>query len=157
MAFINWLGHLHGNRQRFLRKGCPLYQVPLKFVKIGPDTCICATRIVAISSTKSFQARQSLKVERRNKTLLNGCGKEAAATVIYLDNGTVVSSPYSIGKLQNAIDRATAKEMHTKRIYTNSKTMKEAAEEAEMEEGYYDEEDALELLQGEDPDGDDIL
>lgn len=156
MAFDHRIGHLHGDRQRFLRKGCQLYQVPLQFIRIGPDTCVCATRIVAMCSTKSYQARQSLKTERRNKTLLNGCGKDAAATVIFLDNGTVISSPYSIGKLQNALNRATGKDMNAKNTY-NSRTMKDAQEEAELEEALYDDEDADEMLQAEDMDGDDIL
>ena len=87
------------------------YQVPLRFIQIGDNLAICATRITSIMSTSSYQARELLKQERTNKTLINGCGRDMAKTAILLDNGSVVSSPYSIGTLLRRIERANYKNL----------------------------------------------
>lgn len=86
-----------------------MYQVPLKFIRVSEDASICATRIVAMMSTESLQARRALKDERRAGTLVNAAGREQAKTAIFLDNGTVVASPLSIRRLMTAIDKANAK------------------------------------------------
>lgn len=85
------------------------YQVPLRFIQVGDNLAICATRITSIISTTSFQARELLRQERVNKTLINGCGRDTAKAAILLDNGCVVSSPYSIRTLLNRIERANYK------------------------------------------------
>lgn len=85
------------------------YMLPLRYIRVGPDVSICATKIAVMMSTKCYQARQTLKVERENKTLINACGKLKAKTAIFLDNGTVVSSPLTIARLQTAIDKANSK------------------------------------------------
>ena len=77
------------------------YTIPLRFIRISTkrsdnrqfDVSICATRIVAIMSTEIYQARKVISDERKNGTLINGCGLAKAKSAIFLDNGTVVSSP----------------------------------------------------------------
>ncbi len=124
-----------------------MYQIPLRFVKISPDVAICATRIVAIMSTASYQARETIKREKRAGTLINGAGREAVKSAVFLDNGTVMSSPYSVGKLMNAIAKANAKETDSKGV-NNSQRIKvvdqvfefEPSESEEEDEGEEDEE-----------------
>lgn len=100
-----------------------MYQIPLRFVKVSPDVAICATRIVAIMSTQSFQARETVKREKRAGTLINAAGREAVKSAVFLDNGSVLSSPYSVNKLMNAIAKANAKETDPKGV-NNSQRIK---------------------------------
>ena len=93
------------------------YMVPLRFVQISRkrsdnrqfDVSICATRIVAIMSTEIYQARKTLTTERQNGTLINGCGQAKAKSAIFLDNGSVVSSPLSVKRLMAIIDKSNEK------------------------------------------------
>lgn len=80
-------------------------------------------------STQSFQARQTIKKQKRAGTLINACGKSAAKTAIFLDNGTVISSPLTVTRLLTAIEKHTAraygspsvKDQHNKlRVYESN-------------------------------------
>lgn len=90
------------------------YIIPLRFIRISRkrsdnkqfDMSICATRIVAIMSTQIYQARKTISDERKNGTLINGCGLEKARSAIFLDNGSVVSSPLSVKRLMAMIDKS---------------------------------------------------
>lgn len=119
-----------------------MYQVPLRFVKISPDVAIMATRIVAIMSTSSFQARETVKREKRAGTLINGAGREAVKSAIFLDNGSVISSPYSVNKIMNAVAKANAKETDPKGV-NNTQRIKvvDTVFELEPEESSEPEED----------------
>ena len=102
------------------------YTVPLRFVRISrkrsdnrqSDVSICATRIVAIMSTDMYQARKIISDERKNGTLINGCGLAKAKSAIFLDNGSVVSSPFSVTKLMSMIDKSLDVTQKTKRPKT---------------------------------------
>ena len=93
------------------------YIVPLRFIRISNkrsdnrqfDVCICATRIVAIMSTEIYQARKTISDERKNGTLINGCGLSKAKSAIFLDNGSVVSSPLSVKRLMGMIEKSNEK------------------------------------------------
>lgn len=93
------------------------YMVPLRFIRISNkrsdnrqfDVSICATRIVAIMSTEIYQARKTISDERKNGTLINGCGLAKAKSAIFLDNGSVVSSPLSVKRLMGLIEKANVK------------------------------------------------
>ena len=93
------------------------YMVPLRFIRISNknsdkrqfDVAICATRIVAIMSTDIYQARKTLSDERKNGTLINGCGQAKAKTAIFMDNGSVVSSPMSVRRIMMMIEKANHK------------------------------------------------
>jgi len=93
------------------------YTVPLRFVRISRkrsdnrqfDVCICATRITAIMSTEISQARKAIADERRNGTLINGCGLTKAKSAIFLDNGQIASSPLTVRRLMASIDKALTK------------------------------------------------
>lgn len=65
-------------------------------------------------STDSYQARQTLKAEKKAGTLINAAGRAKTLSAIYLDNGTVVSSPLTVQRLLTAIDKANAKEFSTR-------------------------------------------
>lgn len=93
------------------------YTIPLRFIRISNkrsdnrqfDVSICATRIVAIMSTEIYQARKVISDERKNGTLINGCGLAKAKSAIFLDNGTVVSSPMSVKRLMAMIEKSNEK------------------------------------------------
>lgn len=87
-----------------------MYQLPLRFIRISEDVSICATRIVAMMSTDTYQARNLIRDEKRAGTLINGAGRAAVKTAIVLDNGTIVASPLSIRRLMTAIERSNAKD-----------------------------------------------
>ena len=90
------------------------YTIPLRFVRVSRkhsdtkqfDVSICATRIVAIMSTEIYQARKTIADERKAGTLINGCGTAKAKSAIFLDNGTVVSSPLSVARLMSLIEKS---------------------------------------------------
>ena len=93
------------------------YTIPLRFVRISQkhsdnrqfDVSICATRIVAIMSTEIYQARKTISDERKAGTLINGCGQAKAKSAIFLDNGSVVSSPLSVKRLMSIIEKSNYK------------------------------------------------
>lgn len=93
------------------------YTIPLRFIRISTkrsdnrqsDVCICATRIVAIMSTEIYQARKVISDERKNGTLINGCGLAKAKSAIFLDNGSVVSSPMSVKRIMAMIEKSNEK------------------------------------------------
>lgn len=92
-----------------------MYQLPLRFIKLSPEVAICATRIVAIMDTTSYQARETIKTERKNGTLINACGRKPAETAVFLDNGTVVASPLTVARILGAIERSNAKQSNPTR------------------------------------------
>lgn len=87
------------------------YMLPLRFIRVSqkPAVSICATRIVAMMSTDIYQARRTIHDEKKSGTLINACGKEAAKTAIFLDNGSVVASPLSITVINSSIERSNMK------------------------------------------------
>lgn len=93
------------------------YTLPVNFVKVSvsrpgkkqADVAICITRIVAIMSTGIYQARKTIASEKKAGTLINAAGIEKVQTAIFLDNGSVVASPLSVGRLLSAIQKANAK------------------------------------------------
>lgn len=100
------------------------YTLPLRFIKVSAnrsdkkqfDVSVCATRIVAMMSTKIYQARKTISDERKNGTLINAAGLSKAETAIFMDNGSVIASPLSVKRLMSAIDKANE--------YGNSKKSK---------------------------------
>jgi regulator of extracellular matrix RemA (YlzA/DUF370 family) len=90
-----------------------MYQLPLRFIKLSPEVAVCATRIVAMMDTESFQARETLKTERKNGTLINACGRKTAETAVFLDNGTVIASPLTVNRILGAIERSNAKQLNS--------------------------------------------
>ena len=60
-------------------------------------------------STDAYQAREIIKQEKANKTLINGCGKKPAKTVLIMDNGAVATSPSTMGRLCRMISEANQK------------------------------------------------
>ena len=107
-----------------------MYQLPLRFVKLSPEVAVCATRIVAIMDTAAFQARETIKTERKNGTLINACGKRSAETAVFLDNGTVIASPLTVNRIMNAIERSNAKQTNpTKANETKRLKVYEAVDE----------------------------
>ena len=99
------------------------YMLPLRFIKVSQrsgengqtDVAICATRIVAVMSTEAYQARRTIKDEKRAGTLINAAGKNAVKSAIFLDNGSVIASPLSVTRIMNAIEKSNFKEASRKR------------------------------------------
>ena len=93
------------------------YIIPLRFIRVSNkrsdnrqfDASICATRIVAIMSTDIYQARKTISDERKNGTLINCCGLSKAKSAIFLDNGSVVSSPLSVRRLMAMVEKSNEK------------------------------------------------
>ena len=72
------------------------YYVPLRFINVSSDMVLCATRIVAIGSLRSTHFKKILQKEKQNGNWINGCPlRQKARSVIFLDNGTLVTSPRS--------------------------------------------------------------
>lgn len=100
------------------------YMLPLRYVllseqytdkltgeKIGADFAVCATRIVSLMSMESYQARETVKKERRAGTLINAAGRDKVETCVFLDNGSVVASPWTVKKIMKQIEKSNAKEL----------------------------------------------
>lgn len=92
-----------------------MYQLPLSFCSVGQQVAVCATRIVALMSTNAFQARQTIKNEKRAGTLINAAGRAAVKTAIFLDNGTVIASPLTVQRILTAIEKSNSKQVNTRR------------------------------------------
>lgn len=107
-----------------------MYQLPLRFIRLSPEVAVCATRIVAIMDTVSYQARETIKTERKNGTLINACGRKPAETAVFLDNGTVIASPLTVTRILSAIERSNAKQISTTRAHeTKRLTVYQAVDE----------------------------
>lgn len=100
-----------------------MYQLPLRFIRLSPEVAICATRIVAIMDTASFQARETLKSERKNGSLINACGRKPAETAVFLDNGTVIASPLTVTRILTAIERSNAKQTNATPAHQTKRLM----------------------------------
>lgn len=95
------------------------YYLPLRLVSVSDEVDVMATRIICLMSTKTYQARETLKAERRAGTLINACGTKAAKTAIFMDNNAIVSSPIDHKRLVTAIENSNIKgetRYHTKRL-----------------------------------------
>lgn len=62
-------------------------------------------------STAAHQARETIKTEKRNGTLINACGRRPAESAVFLDNGTVIASPLTVNRILGAIERSNAKQV----------------------------------------------
>ena len=91
------------------------YYLPLKFFYVGNDCAIPATRIVAIMPTTNFQARETVKAEKRNKTLINAAGRDKVESAIMLDQGSVVASPLKVKTLLKAIEKSESNRVRGRR------------------------------------------
>ena len=112
-----------------------LYQIPLRYVKLSEDVAVCATRIVAIMSTAAHQARETIKTEKRNGTLVNACGRKPAESAVFLDNGTVIASPLTVNRILGAIERSNAKQVKSVQANeTRRLKVYEAVDEEPVEE-----------------------
>lgn len=47
-------------------------------------------------SAETYQARRTIKEEKRAGTLINAAGRNAVKSAIFLDNGTVIASPLTV-------------------------------------------------------------
>ena len=111
------------------------YQLPLVFVDVSNEVRVCATRIVAIMSTETYQAREAIKSERKAGTLINAAGRDKALSAVFLDNGAVIASSYSVEQLNKKIVKS--QEMRPKKstyseekaIEYNEQTLEEVEEE----------------------------
>ena len=129
------------------------YTLPLRFIKVSQnrsdnrqfDVSICATRIVAMMSTDIYQARKTISDERKNGTLINAAGLAKAKTAIFLDNGSVVSSPLSVGRLMSAIEKSNERGISRKEkrmsVYEVYDEEPEEDEQIDDAASYYDNED----------------
>ena len=134
------------------------YTIPLRYIRISQkhgdnrqfDVAICATRIVAIMSTEIYQARKTISDERKNGTLINGCGQTKAKSAIFLDNGSVVSSPLSVKRIMSMIEksntRANAKTDKRLRVYDvfDEEPDNDDEETTEISASFDDEDEELE-------------
>lgn len=102
------------------------YMLPLRYVLLSEkrnkddprcDFGVCATRIVGIMSMDAFQARETVKRERRAGTLINAAGREAVQSCVFLDNGNVVASPLTVKKIMANIEKSNSKELKQHRAY----------------------------------------
>lgn len=125
------------------------YMLPLRYVMLSEkrnkedprcDFGVCATRIVGLMSMDSYQARETIKRERRAGTLINAAGREAAQTCVFLDNGNVIASPLTVKKIMTNIEKSNAKEIKKKGAYETRrlKVYDVVDEEPDPEDTEYD-------------------
>ena len=81
------------------------------------DFAVCATRIVGVMSMDAYQARETVKRERRAGTLINAAGREAVLSCVFLDNGNVVASPLTVKKILSNIEKSNSKELKSRAAY----------------------------------------
>ena len=104
------------------------YMLPLRYVLlsdkhvdkftgevVGAEFAVCATRIVALMAMESYQARETVKKERRAGTLINAAGREKVESCVFLDNGSVIASPWPVKKIMKQIEKSNAKELRPSR------------------------------------------
>lgn len=60
-----------------------------------------------------------MKSEKRAGTLINATGRDKTQSVIFLDNGSVIASPYSVTSLLGSIEKAVAREPGSRRHTPN--------------------------------------
>ena len=96
------------------------YMLPLKYVRVSEHMAICATRIIAIMSTKSYVCKGILKQERAAGTLLNAAGRDKVRSGIILDNGTVIASPFDAARILTNINNAGLKRSDNKKVKISS-------------------------------------
>lgn len=127
-----------------------MYMLPLRFVTVGKELAICATRIVSLITYESNQARSVVKRERKAGNVINACGRGSIRTVIFLDNGTIVISPYSINRILNGIETANTQAVIGGQHYLNSRNFINAripidpeeppTDEQQLDMNFYDDE-----------------
>ena len=104
------------------------YMLPLRYVLlsdkhvdkftgevVGAEFAVCATRIVALMAMESYQARETVKKERRAGTLIIAAGREKVESCVFLDNGSVIASPWPVKKIMKQIEKSNAKELRPSR------------------------------------------
>ena len=96
------------------------YMLPLKFIRVSEHMSICATRIVAIMSYKSYVCKRLVKDERNAGTLLNAAGRDKIRSAIVLDNGTIVASSFDVGRILTNINHAGAKRTDSRAVKVSS-------------------------------------
>lgn len=90
-------------------------------------------------STAAHQARETIKQEKKNGTLINASGRETTKTAVFLDNGTVIASPLTVNRILGAIERSNAKQAssnkanETKRLRVYEAIDEEPDEECDEE------------------------
>ena len=62
-------------------------------------------------STAAHQARETIKQEKKNGTLINASGRDTTRSAVFLDNGTVIASPLTVNRILGAIERSNAKQI----------------------------------------------
>ena len=92
------------------------YTIPLKFIRISENMSICATRILCILDMNTAQARRILREEKDGNTLLKATGPRAAASLVIMDNGIVITSPFTMGRILANIASASSKKPYKKDI-----------------------------------------
>lgn len=98
-----------------------MFQLPQVFARIGKNQYIQGSRITTIQSLQSLQARAIYKAERHAKTLINGAAPHAAQSLVYLDNGQVISSSLTPRQIISSMTDATGKEFRRKQKRSTQK------------------------------------
>ena len=94
---------------------------------------ICATRIVAIMSIHTHQARRAVYEEKRAGTLINAAGRDSVKSVIFMDNGTVVASPLTVERLMLVIEQAGYRPHDVRKQRTHNIKVYEISDEGSAE------------------------
>lgn len=100
----------------YIERGDKLYQVPLRFVSVGPDFTLCASRILCVFPARSNPGKEAYRRARIQERLYDARGGKSALSLILLDNDYVVASPIKpitlfkrLESLENSYIMATKK------------------------------------------------
>lgn len=101
--------------------------VPLRFIKVGPDFSVPIHRIVGISEITSYSTQQLIAEQKKNKTLISATKKFRTKCVVILDNGTVITSPYTMSTITKKINEMQTYDINNDniKITKKSKTIKD--------------------------------
>lgn len=68
-----------------------MYYLPLRFISVGSDITVCATRIVAIFDAKTVQGKRMAKAAKDSGIYLDARGGRALRSLILMDNDAVIA------------------------------------------------------------------
>lgn len=101
-----------------------MYQLPLRFISVGSDVVICATRIIGIFNPQTVYGKRLMRSARENNNLIDVRGGRGLRSLILLDNdGVVASSIHPITLFKRIED---GEKVYIKSMASIKETMKKA-------------------------------
>lgn len=75
-----------------------------KFIKVSDYFSLPCARVVGVIDTSTTQGEALYKEKKADKTLINTTGKDKVRSLIILDNGSCVASPWTVDEITDAVN-----------------------------------------------------